>query len=103
MSRICLREAKIKEDPKQRSGKGGDRGSDIRREATAEQNGYRPCRFTAHYPAHHISQRTTQPTIQLLKRRRNSCQPRRIDTRPHSWTFEAVLQSLRTDGRTVHR
>ncbi len=42
--------------PKQRSGMGGGRGSDIRREATAEQSGYRPCRFDAPHFPHHAKQ-----------------------------------------------
>jgi len=46
-SLACLHETQSNASPKQRSGKGGGRGSDIRREATAEQSGYRPCRFDA--------------------------------------------------------
>jgi hypothetical protein len=39
--RTCVREIQNQVNPKQRSGMGGGRGSDIRREATAEQSGNR--------------------------------------------------------------
>ena len=104
MSRNCLSEMQSNASLKQRSGKGGGRGSDIRREATAEQSGYRPCRFDAlRFTAHHAKTKHGQINMQLLKRRRNSRQPRSLHSCPNSSTLQTFLQRLRTHSRTVHR